>query len=415
MRNILLVAKREYLEQVRARSFILSTIGLPALFLVIFGIIWATSLHLGSKKHLVIATNDAALADEVRAQITGDKESRTSVDVVASTDTASQASLNSRLQSQAISGILSLESQPGGLPTATYTSRSSGDFITGARMSRAVNDGLVEQNLKTSGMKPDEAKALLKGVSIQTYQMKKDGAIVKSSAAASFWKGYVMALLLSMTTMIYGLNVARSIIQEKTSRIFEVMLSIVKPSDMLAGKLIGAGAVGLTQIFIWIVTAAVIVVTPMAAAVLTGEFSLHFSWLEGILFPLYFVLGYLLFSSLFAGLASSCETEQELQMYMPLAAAPTWLSFALIVLIMNDSNSPWAIAASLFPPTAPIVMFLRMASETPPAWQFAVSIGLMIASIFATLWFASRLYRVGILMYGKRASLPELIRWLRYS
>jgi ABC-2 type transport system permease protein len=245
--------------------------------------------------------------------------------------------------------------------------------------------------------------------------LKKDGSIVKTSAEASFWKGYVMAILLSMTTMIYGLNVARSIIQEKTSRIFEVMLATVKPTDMLAGKLIGLGAVGLTQILIWLVAAVAMVVTPFAAATLTGQYSLHFSWFEGVLFPLYFVLGYLLYSSLFAGLASTCETEQELQMYMPLAAAPTWLSFAMIVLIMNDSNSPWAIAASLFPPTAPIVMFLRMASETPPAWQFVVSIGLLIAGIMATLWFSSRLYRIGILMYGKRASLPELLRWLRYS
>ena len=102
-------------------------------------------------------------------------------------------------------------------------------------------------------------------------------------------------------------------------------------------------------------------------------------------------------------------------MYMPLAAAPTWLSFALIILIINDSNSAWSIAASLFPPTAPIIMFLRMASEMPPVWQFAVSIGLMVVSIWATLWFSSRLYRVGILMYGKRATLPELVRWLRYS
>jgi ABC-2 type transport system permease protein len=123
----------------------------------------------------------------------------------------------------------------------------------------------------------------------------------------------------------------------------------------------------------------------------------------------------LLYSSLFAGLAATCETEQELQMYMPLAAAPTWLSFAMIMLIINDSNSIWSIAASFFPPCAPIIMFLRMASETPPAWQFAVSIGLMILSIWATLWFSSRLYRVGILMYGKRATLPELLRWLRYS
>jgi ABC-2 type transport system permease protein len=245
--------------------------------------------------------------------------------------------------------------------------------------------------------------------------VKKDGSVVKSNAEGSFWKGYVMALLLSMTTMIYGLNVARSIIQEKTSRIFEVMLATVKPSDMLAGKLIGVGAVGMTQILIWLIAATVMLFSPIAAGVLTGQLSIHFSWTEAILFPVYFLLGFLLYSSLFAGLAATCETEQELQMYMPLAALPTWLSFALIVVIMNDSNSPWAIAASLFPPTAPIVMFLRMASEMPPAWQFGVSLALMAVSIWAMLWVSSRLYRVGILMYGKRTTLPELVKWLRYS
>ena len=215
--------------------------------------------------------------------------------------------------------------------------------------------------------------------------------------------------------MFYGLNVARSIIREKTSRVFEVMLSTVKSSDMLAGKLAGAGAVGLTQIGIWLVAGAAILLSPFAAAALTGNFAIHFSWTECVLFPVYFLLGYLLFSSLFAGLAATCETEQELQMYQPLAALPTWLSYGMILVIMNDSNSFWSIAASFFPPTAPIVMFLRMASQTPPLWQFAVSITLMILSIWATLWFSSRLYRVGILMYGKRATLPELLRWLRYS
>jgi ABC-2 type transport system permease protein len=133
------------------------------------------------------------------------------------------------------------------------------------------------------------------------------------------------------------------------------------------------------------------------------------------LFPVYFVLGYLLYSSLFAGLAASCETEQELQMYMPLAAAPTWISFALIMLVINDSNSFWSVAASFFPPTAPIIMFLRMSSQIPPVWQFAVSIGLLMISIWVVLWISAKLYRVGILMYGKRATLPELVRWLRYS
>ncbi len=102
-------------------------------------------------------------------------------------------------------------------------------------------------------------------------------------------------------------------------------------------------------------------------------------------------------------------------MCTPLAALPVWLSFAMILLIMNDSNSVWSVAASLFPPCAPIVMFLRMGSEIPPTWQFVVSIGLMIVSIVGVLWFSAKLYRIGILMYGKRATLPEIFRWIRYS
>jgi ABC-2 type transport system permease protein len=211
------------------------------------------------------------------------------------------------------------------------------------------------------------------------------------------------------------MNVARSVIQEKTSRIFEVMLAIAKPSDMLAGKLIGVGAVGLTQIAIWVIAGGVIAAYPAAVATLSGSLSIHVSWVEGVLFPVYFVLGYLLYASLFAGLAATCETEQELQMYTPLAALPVWLSFSLIWLVINDPSSAWSVAASLFPATAPIIMMLRLGSQVPPAWQFAASIAIMIVSILAVLWFSSRVYRVGILMYGKRATLPELMRWLRYS
>jgi ABC-2 type transport system permease protein len=148
---------------------------------------------------------------------------------------------------------------------------------------------------------------------------------------------------------------------------------------------------------------------------MSGQLTVHFSSSEATLFVVYFVLGYLLYASLFAGLASSCETEQELQMYTPLAALPIWLSFSLIWLVINDPNSIWSIGASLFPATAPIIMMLRMGSEMPPLWQVGVSIALMALSVWLVLWVSSRLYRVGILMYGKRATLPELVRWLRYS
>jgi ABC-2 type transport system permease protein len=134
-----------------------------------------------------------------------------------------------------------------------------------------------------------------------------------------------------------------------------------------------------------------------------------------LLFPLYYVLGFFLYSALFSGLAATCESAQDLQMFMPLAIGPVWLSFGILPFLVNNPGSGWAIALSLFPPTAPFVMLPRMGMETVPLWQFAVSIGLLILAIWGVLWFSSRLYRVGILMYGKRATLPELLRWLRYS
>lgn len=415
MRNILLIARREYLEQIRGRAFRLSTIGLPVLFAVIVGVGYLASRGIGSGKRLIVASSNATLANEVRDQLVQQRRPSAMVGVVSPLTAERRAELVKLIQSRSIDGVLWIDTDGNGQPVATYTSKSSGDFMTTARLREALNRSIEDETLTGSGMTTVQVDSVARGIEIQTFQVKRDGSVVKSNAQASFWTGYVMALLLSLTTMIYGMNVARSIIQEKTSRIFEVMLATVKPSDMLAGKLMGVGAVGLTQIAIWLVAGSVILASPIAAAVLTGRYSVHFSWTEAILFPVYFVLGYLLYSSLFAGLAATCETEQELQMYMPLAAAPTWLSFALIVLIMNDSNSVWSVAASLFPPTAPIIMFLRMASETPPLWQFAVSIALLVVSILATLWFASRLYRIGILMYGKRATIPEILRWLRYS
>jgi ABC-2 type transport system permease protein len=415
MRNMLLIARREYLEAVRGRAFRMTTIGLPAIFAAVLGVGYLSSLGVGANRHMAIVAANADLANQIRDQLVGDKNAKASVEVITQTTEQERESLVRKVQTEQLDGLIWVDAALGKAPTGSFISKSSGDFITAARVKSALTHAVLDARLTDGGMQQKDADKLVEGVPLDTLQVKKDGSLVKTNAEASLWKGYVMAFLLSMTTMIYGMNVARSIIQEKTSRIFEVMLAIARPGDLLAGKLLGIGAVGLTQIAIWLVAGAALLFSPLAAALMTGEFAVHVSLTEAVLFPVYFVLGYLLYSSLFAGLAATCETEQELQMYMPLAAAPTWLSFALIVLIINDSNSLWSVAASFFPPTAPVIMFLRMASEIPPAWQLAVSIGLLMVSIWAVLWFSTRLYRVGILMYGKRATLPELMRWLRYS
>lgn len=414
MRNLLLVAKREYLEQIRGRAFRITTILVPTLFVALIGVMILAGRSANGAKHIVIASNDAVLAQEVRDQLVSHDDSKSQIEVLGPAAPADRNALVGRVRSKAIDGFLWIDAPQGKAPSALYESQTAGDFITTVKLGSALNHALVRRRLAASGIQSGNVDELLKDVNIDTRTVNKQGQEVKSNAMSSFWKGYAMAILLSMTTMIYGMNVARSIIQEKTSRIFEVMLATAKPGDLLAGKLIGVGAVGLTQIAIW-VAAAVIIGGSVAAPMLSGQFDLHFSWVEGILFPLYFVLGYLLYASLFAGLAASCETEQELQMYTPLAALPIWLSFALIIFVMNNPDSLLSIAASLFPATAPIIMMLRMGSQMPAAWQFIASVAIMILSIWAVLWVSSRLYRVGILMYGKRATLPELIKWLRYS
>lgn len=415
MRNVLLIAKREYLEQIRGRAFKFSTVLVPGLIAVMMGVSYFTGHNAAAGKHIALAVDSAQLANDVRSQMLKDNDARFTVDVVAPATPEDRAALMKLVQSKAVDGLLSIESSSPGPPIATYTSQSSGDFITKDQLETALNRGLASERLTATGMRQSDADALLKEVTIETLQVNKQGNAVKSNGMAAFYKAIAMAFLLTIPILLYGMDMARSIIDEKSSRVFEVMLSVARADDLLTGKLIGVGAVGLTQIAIWVVAAALVTGSALAAPLLSGDFALHFSWAEGLLFPVYFVLGFFLYSAFFSGLAATCETAQELQMYMPLAVVPVWLSFGIIPFLLNNPSSVWAIAASLFPPTAAFVMLPRMGMETPPIWQFAASIGLLILSIWGVLWVSSRLYRVGILMYGKRATLPELLRWLRYS
>ena len=414
MRDIWLIAKREYLEQVRGKAFKVTTILIPVLFIGIFALIAFAGKNSGVGKHIVIATANPALAARIREPLIADKDAKMTVDAVAPATEEDHRKLLDEVDQKQIDGFLWLETPASGPAKATFDSRSSGDFATEGRLQNAVNQALVEQRLAARGISSGEVESLTKSIELNTVQVK-NGKETVSSALSTFWAAYAMAFLLSFTVVMYGMNVGRSVIQEKTSRIFEVMLATVKPGDLLAGKLIGIGAVGLTQIAIWIAAAGLFAGSALGGRMLSGDLKVHVSVPEIVLFCLYFVLGYALYSTLFAGLASTCDTEQELQQYSPLAAVPIWLSFGMIAFIVSNPNSIWSVAISMFPPCAPITMFLRLASQFPPYWQISVSLGLMVLSVWILLWLSSRIYRVGILMYGKRATLPEMLRWLRYS
>jgi len=416
MRNIYLIAKREYLEQIRGRAFIFSTILVPLLIVAL--LVWSsfTTRNAASGKHIAIASDSASLASAIRRQLLDDKNAKYIVDVVAPASEQDRAALRKQIRAKSIDGLLTIDTSSAEAISASYTSLSTGSYDYNLdRLKNALNRAATSERLLARGINQADADAALKPISVETLQLDKNDKVGKTKGAAPFYKSLLMALLLSMPIMLYGLDLARAIIEEKTSRIFEVMLSVARADDLLAGKLAGVGAVGLTQILIWTIATTLFMGSALATTALTGNFSIHFSLLEGLLFPVYFLLGFALFSAMFSGLAATCETSQDLQKFMPLAIIPLYLSLGLLPVLLKDPNSVWAVAATLCPFTAPYIVLPRMGLDTVPAWQLAVSIVLLILSIWAVLWFSSRLYRVGILMYGKRATLPELLRWLRYS
>jgi ABC-2 type transport system permease protein len=299
---------------------------------------------------------------------------------------------------------------PNGRPTFAWTPRSAADIGTKGAITSALRAVLMREKLTHEGMVASDVKALMQPVEVDTTQAGKQADTVSSFVAI-----YVLFFLMYMVILLYGMNVARSIIEEKSSRVFEVLLSTIKPEEMMAGKVIGVGSVGLTQVALWLITAIILTSGPILAALGAGTVHIALNAMQIIFFVVFFLLGYLLYSSIAAALGAMVNSEQELQqlnmfLVMPLAAC----MFALAPVIGNPSGGVARII-SLIPFCAPLIMYLRISLATPPAWEIGLSIALMIATIYAILWVASRIYRVGILMYGKKPSLPEIMRWLKYS
>jgi ABC-2 type transport system permease protein len=215
--------------------------------------------------------------------------------------------------------------------------------------------------------------------------------------------------------MLYGMNVARSIIEEKTSRVFEVLLATIRPEEMMAGKMIGVGGVGLTQVTIWLVAAIVLNSTNILAQYTGSQTHLPLSGLQMLYFVIFFLLGYLLYSSIAAALGAMTNSEQELKQYNMFLALPLACCLFALPAVSAHPNRVFATVMSFVPFCTPLIMFMRISLHSAPLWQIALSIVDMVVFIGVFLWVASRIYRVGILMYGKKPNLPEILRWIKYS
>ncbi|MBZ5508355.1 MAG: ABC transporter permease [Acidobacteriia bacterium] len=430
MRNILIIAKREYLERVRSRSFVIMTFFIP---LLMFGVTVVPTLlaNRGSNetKHMVVVAADRDTAEMIRSHIEHkqddkDKEKPANkldqkrglppinfaVEVSTNTVDSERVALTAKVKDKKLDAFLWATPDAIKSRKLDFVTNDTSSFIDNGVLGVAVNDALRRSALKSKGLSDSDIETSLQSVEVAAQSPLGKGA---PDPRVMFIGTLGIVMVMYMTVLLYGINVMRSILEEKTSRIMEVMLSTASAKDMMAGKILGVGAVGLTQVGIWAVTAGIFSAGALvgAAGLIKGVLSVKLL----IYFGVYFLLGYVLYSTLCAAVGSMVNSEQEAQQMQFLVMMPMILSVIFIVNIFQHPSSPVAIFGSLFPFTAPLVMFSRIAMQAVPWWQIAVSIGLMIATIYGMVWLCGRIYRVGILMYGKKPNLPEIMKWIKYA
>lgn len=233
----------------------------------------------------------------------------------------------------------------------------------------------------------------------------------------SFFAGLAIAFMIYLNLAIYGQMIMSTVVEEKETRVAEILFSSAKPFELMMGKLVGVGLAGLTQFAIWIISAAIAVGVAIPYLIASGgDLSIPtISVLDIFYFLIYFLLGFFLYASIFALIGSMVTTVQEGGQFAFLPVMLMLAGFYFSFAVIRDPNSSLSIWASILPFVAPMTMPIRILSEMPPLWQILVSILANASAIAGLIWLASRVYRVGMLMYGKRATIPEVWKWIRQA
>lgn len=419
MNKLKAIIKREYLTRVRATGFILWTALGPLLML---GLILTPFMFVrGIRPQQIISildqTNDAALYERVKEALASDENSFDRYELRREVPRNSEEikALRQRLNEQLVKGEIigyavataDVFTPPGKI---AFHTKGFGDFARSADLKKAFDAAIIERRLAKEGVSPARVGALIEGVRIET--LNEDSR----RGGNEFWLSFALVLLIYMMIWAYGMTVMQGIVEEKQSRIVEVLLSSVKPFHLMLGKLIGIGLASLTQVIAW--SLSLLALSALSAGPLLAASSIKIPQISTALivfFVVYFTLGYFLYSSLFAMVGAMVSTEADAQQ----AQAPIMIALSIplpfLLLALRDPNSSTTTILSLVPFFSPVMMFARMTIQQPPWWQIALSLALMVGALFGAVWVAAKIYRVGVLMYGKPPTLPELAKWLKYS
>lgn len=423
-KKILVIAKREYLSRIKSRGFWISTAVLP-LFLVAMILVPALVMN-KTRTNLRIAVVDQTgeigplLIERLnRKKSSGPKAVAYDAQLVKVTGDAQakQSELDREVLQEKIDAWLWIDGRVLSKGQAQYHSQNISNFTTQRNLESVLSDVVRRARLIKAGYDPDQIENLEKGVSLNTVRLTEAGSR-EEKGFTGFIFAYLFFLLLYMMLVIYGQQVMQGVLEEKSSRVVELVVSSATPFEFMMGKLSGICTTGLTQLAIWMVTLGILTAPGIVAAI---------AWLpEGMVIPalspllvvnffLLFVLGFFVFSSIYAAIGASFNSVQEAQQLAGVTVVFLVAPIMFMMPIVNDPDSTLATILSLIPLFTPLLMILRIAVKTPPLWQLLLAYGLTTVFMIFMVWVGSRIYRVGILMYGKKPSLQEIIRWLRYA
>jgi ABC-2 type transport system permease protein len=316
-----------------------------------------------------------------------------------------------------LQGYLVVETDQGGTLRSRYAGRNATSLFDMERLRSVVTRHVLAQRITTAGVAPDVAAGIARArVPLSVERITDTGR--GGSGSVSLLFAISVGLLLYMTILMYGQNVLRGVMDEKQNRVAEVVIASVRPGTLLAGKVLGIGAVGLTQIVVWIGASLLMleyratVLTMLGAPVRPLQLPAVGPGMLALL-VLFFLLGYTLYAALFAAVGAMVSSEQEAQQAQIPVIMLLVLSIMFLQPVLNAPDSSLATTLAYVPFSAPVVMPLRMSAVSVPWWEVTLSLVALASASYLAIYIAARIYRTGILLYGKRPGLREVLRWIR--
>jgi ABC-2 type transport system permease protein len=444
MGKLFVVAKREYLERVRSRWFLVITLAVPALMAGVLmfpiymasrsgastalrhiTIIDATNSVLGDRVANVLMT-DSTLADR-KTDSVKTRVVKVSPDGIAAAEAAAAAEVQ---QPNHITGYLVLDDSTAAGARARYAGRNASGISDMDKLQNVIQQQVMVYRLEHEGVKQDIVSELATNkLRLDSERLTERGRA--GSGQAGLFAGIIVGVLLFMSIIIHGQNILRGVLEEKTTRVAEVVISSVKPETLLAGKVLGVGAVGLTQQIAWFAIGGYLVQFLAPVVMKGGSFGSAAGAAAGagaslgsiggmtygmiIVALVYFLVGFVFYASLYAAAGSMVNSEQEAQQAavpVMLLAMTTWI---MVNPVLINPNGTLAVVLSWLPWSSPIIMPMRMGLTSVSPLAVAGSIGVAILGSVFAVWLSARIYRVGMLMYGKKPSFAEVAKWIRYA